>query len=177
MSYSWTGLTYQEKLSAGQLPVVFGMAFLFTFLFLAALYESWSVPFSVLLGVPLAAFGAILGAVLLVHLPEWLRGLEHYYLIAYGAALLLVVILAPEGLAGIIDRLWHTTMRRAGAGSDDMRPASPAATPACAVSGAAAPLLKPSPEPTLAPAASLRACVRWLAASSARPSRRSARAS
>jgi len=49
--------------------------------------------------------GAILGAVLLVHLPEWLRGLEQYYLIAYGAALLLVVILAPEGLAGLVDRL------------------------------------------------------------------------
>ncbi len=51
--------------------------------------------------------GAILGAVLLVHLPEWLRGLEQYYLIAYGAALLLVVILAPEGLAGLVDRLWR----------------------------------------------------------------------
>jgi hydrophobe/amphiphile efflux-1 (HAE1) family protein len=64
MSYQWTGLTYQEKLSAGQLPLIFGMAFAFTFLFLAALYESWSIPFSVLLGVPLAVFGAILGAVI-----------------------------------------------------------------------------------------------------------------
>lgn len=54
--------------------------------------------------------GAILGAVLLVHLPEWLRGFAQYYLIAYGAALLLVVILVPEGLADLIDRLW----RRAG---------------------------------------------------------------
>ena len=51
--------------------------------------------------------GAILGAVLLVHLPEWLRGLEQYYLIAYGAALLLVVILAPDGLAGLVDRTWR----------------------------------------------------------------------
>ncbi|MGE0273712.1 MAG: ATP-binding cassette domain-containing protein, partial [Alphaproteobacteria bacterium] len=50
--------------------------------------------------------GAILGAVLLVHLPEWLRGLEQYYLIAYGAALLLVVILTPDGLAGLVDRFW-----------------------------------------------------------------------
>lgn len=58
--------------------------------------------------------GAILGAVLLVHLPEWLRGLEHYYLIAYGAVLLIVVILAPDGLAGIVDRLWRVAMRRAG---------------------------------------------------------------
>lgn len=56
--------------------------------------------------------GAILGAVLLVHLPEFLRGLEQYYLIAYGAALLLVVILAPDGLTGLADRLWPPRMPR-----------------------------------------------------------------
>ncbi len=66
MSYEWTSLTYQEKLSAGQLPLTFGMALAFVFLFLAAMYESWSVPFAVLLGVPLALFGAILGAVVRV---------------------------------------------------------------------------------------------------------------
>jgi multidrug efflux pump subunit AcrB len=64
MGYEWTGLAYQEKQSAGQLPLVFGMAFAFVFLFLAALYESWSVPFAVLLGVPLALLGAIVGAII-----------------------------------------------------------------------------------------------------------------
>ena len=48
--------------------------------------------------------GAILGAVLLVHLPEWFRFLEANYLIAHGAALLLAVILLPQGLAGLFER-------------------------------------------------------------------------
>ncbi|MEO7242684.1 MAG: branched-chain amino acid ABC transporter ATP-binding protein/permease [Variovorax sp.] len=54
--------------------------------------------------------GAILGAILIVNLPEWFRGLDKYYLIAYGLALLLMVILAPDGLIGLIEqwrqRLW-----------------------------------------------------------------------
>ncbi len=49
--------------------------------------------------------GAILGAVLLVHLPEWFRPLEGYYLIAYGAALLAVITAAPSGLVGAAERL------------------------------------------------------------------------
>lgn len=52
--------------------------------------------------------GAILGAVLLVHLPEWFRFLEAHYLIAYGAALLVAVIVMPEGLAGLFRR-WLVT--------------------------------------------------------------------
>jgi hydrophobe/amphiphile efflux-1 (HAE1) family protein len=63
MGTEWTGLSYQEKLSQGQLGITFAMALGFVFLFLAGLYESWSVPFAVLLGVPLALLGAILGAV------------------------------------------------------------------------------------------------------------------
>jgi branched-chain amino acid transport system permease protein len=49
--------------------------------------------------------GAILAAVLLVHLPEWLRDLEKYYLIAYGAVLLAAIILAPDGLIGALERI------------------------------------------------------------------------
>lgn len=49
--------------------------------------------------------GAIIGAVLLIHMKEWVRFLEDYYLIAYGAAMLLVIIAAPEGLAGALGRL------------------------------------------------------------------------
>ena len=49
--------------------------------------------------------GAILGAVLLVHLPEWFRGLEAYYLIAYGAVLLAMIIAAPDGLVGLLEKL------------------------------------------------------------------------
>jgi branched-chain amino acid transport system permease protein len=49
--------------------------------------------------------GAIIGAVLLVHLPEWLRGFESYYLIVYGAVLLATIVAAPEGIAGWLARL------------------------------------------------------------------------
>ncbi|MFN9573205.1 MAG: efflux RND transporter permease subunit [Betaproteobacteria bacterium] len=59
--YEWSGISRQEKESAGQAPIVFAFAILFVFLFLAALYESWSVPFAVLLAVPLGIFGAMTG--------------------------------------------------------------------------------------------------------------------
>jgi HAE1 family hydrophobic/amphiphilic exporter-1 len=56
----WTGFTYQEATAPPSLPT-FIMAVVFVFLLLAAMYESWSLPFSVLLGTPLAAFGAFVG--------------------------------------------------------------------------------------------------------------------
>jgi len=59
-TYEWSGLSLQEKQSAGQTPIVFGLSIVFVFLFLAALYESWSVPFAVLLAVPIGVFGALL---------------------------------------------------------------------------------------------------------------------
>jgi hydrophobe/amphiphile efflux-1 (HAE1) family protein len=58
--YEWSGLSRQEQESAGQAPIVFGLALVFVFLFLAALYESWAVPFAVLLAVPIGVFGALL---------------------------------------------------------------------------------------------------------------------
>ncbi|BBB89495.1 MAG TPA: multidrug efflux RND transporter permease subunit [Methylomusa anaerophila] len=59
-SYEWSGQSREEKISGSRAPIVFGMAIVFVFLCLAALYESWSVPFAVLLGVPLGIFGAFL---------------------------------------------------------------------------------------------------------------------
>jgi hydrophobe/amphiphile efflux-1 (HAE1) family protein len=58
-SYEWTGTTYQEKEAQGHESVIFGFAAVLVFLFLAALYESWSIPFAVLLAVPLGLFGAL----------------------------------------------------------------------------------------------------------------------
>jgi hydrophobe/amphiphile efflux-1 (HAE1) family protein len=58
--FEWSGLSLQEQQSAGQTPIVFGLTIVFVFLFLAALYESWSVPFAVLLAVPIGVFGAML---------------------------------------------------------------------------------------------------------------------
>jgi HAE1 family hydrophobic/amphiphilic exporter-1 len=59
--YEWAGLTLQEKKSEGQAPVIFGMAVLFVFLLLAAQYESWGLPFAVLLATPTVILGTFLG--------------------------------------------------------------------------------------------------------------------
>jgi hydrophobe/amphiphile efflux-1 (HAE1) family protein len=63
--YEWTGIAYQEKQAGGTQGPIFGMAMVFVFLVLAAQYESWAVPFSVLLGLPIGVFGAFLGVKLL----------------------------------------------------------------------------------------------------------------
>ncbi|WP_294232857.1 efflux RND transporter permease subunit [uncultured Sphingomonas sp.] len=65
----WTGLSYEEQLSGGQAPALYGLSLLIVFLCLAALYESWSVPISVMLVVPLGVVGALLAA--------WLTGLNN----------------------------------------------------------------------------------------------------
>jgi len=62
--HQWTGLSYEERLSGGQAPALYGLSLLVVFLCLAALYESWSIPFSVMLVVPLGVIGAVLGALL-----------------------------------------------------------------------------------------------------------------
>jgi hydrophobic/amphiphilic exporter-1 (mainly G- bacteria), HAE1 family len=62
--YAWSDMSYQEKKAEGGQAMVFGMSFLFVFLILAALYESWSLPFSVLLSVPVAVLGAFGGLML-----------------------------------------------------------------------------------------------------------------
>ncbi len=72
MGYAWANMSYQEKKAAGSGSVVFLMAMVFVFLILAAQYESWSLPFSVLLGTPFAVFGAFLGL--------WLTG---FFLVGY----------------------------------------------------------------------------------------------
>ena len=58
--FAWTGTAYQEKESGSQQVVVLGLAVVFVFLCLAALYESWAIPFSVLFGIPIGIFGAFL---------------------------------------------------------------------------------------------------------------------
>ncbi|HEY9224020.1 MAG TPA: efflux RND transporter permease subunit [Variovorax sp.] len=62
--YEWTGLSRQEKASTGQTGQLYALSILIVFLCLAALYESWAIPFSVILVVPLGVFGALLGAML-----------------------------------------------------------------------------------------------------------------
>ncbi len=63
MGYSWNALSYQERVSSGSSTRVLGLSLIFVFLILAALYESWSLPFSVLLSTPVAVMGAFIGLV------------------------------------------------------------------------------------------------------------------
>ena len=64
MGYEWSDLSYQEKRASGTSGRIFALSLLFVFLILAALYESWSLPLSVLLSVPVAIFGGFLGLLL-----------------------------------------------------------------------------------------------------------------
>jgi hydrophobic/amphiphilic exporter-1 (mainly G- bacteria), HAE1 family len=64
VGYEWSGLTLQEKKSEGQAGLIFGMAIVFVFLLLAAQYESWSLPFAVLLSVPTVILGTMIGLLL-----------------------------------------------------------------------------------------------------------------
>jgi HAE1 family hydrophobic/amphiphilic exporter-1 len=66
--FEWTGITYQELKAGSVAAMVFAMAMVFVFLFLAAQYESFTMPFMVILAVPLALFGAVLSL--------WLRGMQ-----------------------------------------------------------------------------------------------------
>ena len=61
VGYEWSGLTLQEKKSEGQAPIIFGAAILFVFLLLAAQYESWGLPFAVLLATPTVILGMMIG--------------------------------------------------------------------------------------------------------------------
>jgi len=61
VGYEWSGLTLQEKKSEGQAPIIFGAAVLFVFLLLAAQYESWGLPFAVLLATPTVILGMLVG--------------------------------------------------------------------------------------------------------------------
>jgi multidrug efflux pump len=61
-SASWSGLSYQERLAGSQATLLYAVSLLVVFLCLAALYESWSIPFSVLFAVPVGVFGALLAA-------------------------------------------------------------------------------------------------------------------
>ncbi|MGE0368989.1 MAG: efflux RND transporter permease subunit, partial [Candidatus Dadabacteria bacterium] len=69
MGYEWSGISYQEIKAGNLAPLIFSLSLIFVFLFLAALYESWSMPFMVMLAVPLALLGAMLA--------QHLRGLSN----------------------------------------------------------------------------------------------------
>jgi hydrophobic/amphiphilic exporter-1 (mainly G- bacteria), HAE1 family len=81
MGYAWNSLSFQQKRAEGGAAGVFALSLLFVFLILAALYESWSLPFSVLLGTPIAIFGAFLGL--------WMRQFENNVYAQIGLVMLI----------------------------------------------------------------------------------------
>lgn len=81
MSFAWNSLSFQQKRAEGGAAAIFAISLLFVFLILAALYESWSLPFSVLLGTPVAVLGAFLGL--------WLRGFENNVYAQIGLVMLI----------------------------------------------------------------------------------------
>lgn len=80
----WSGLSFQQKREGGNTGIVLGLAFLFVFLFLAAQYESWSVPLAVILSLPIAGVGAYLGI--------WICGLENNIYFQIGLVMLIGLV-------------------------------------------------------------------------------------
>ena len=93
ISYEWTGLSLEEQKSGAQAPMLYAISILVVFLCLAALYESWSIPFSVLLVIPLGVLGAVLFT--------WFRGLSNDIYLQVG--LLTVVGLSAKNAILIIE--------------------------------------------------------------------------
>jgi HAE1 family hydrophobic/amphiphilic exporter-1 len=93
MGYEWSGVTFQQLAAGTQTAFIFALAIVFVYLFLAAQYESWSIPFGIIFSVPLAIFGAILAT--------WTRSFDNN--IYTQVALVLLIGLSSKSAILIIE--------------------------------------------------------------------------
>ncbi|HEY4321703.1 MAG TPA: multidrug efflux RND transporter permease subunit [Gemmatimonadales bacterium] len=102
VGYAYSGQSYQERISSGQGGMIFGLGIVLVFLVLAAQYESWSIPFAVLFGIPFGALGALIGV--------WMRGMPDD--IYFQVGLITVIGLAAKNAILIIE--FATSLRASG---------------------------------------------------------------
>jgi multidrug efflux pump subunit AcrB len=82
--YEWTGTAFQEKAAGGAAPIVFALALVFVYLFLAAQYESWILPFTIMATIPIGILGALLATLA--------RGLDNNVYTQIGLVLLVALV-------------------------------------------------------------------------------------
>ena len=106
-SFEWSGMSFQEQKSSGQIPIIFTLAMLFAYLFLVAQYESWNIPLAIVISVPVASLGGLAGL--------WLAGLSLSIYAQIG--LVLLVGLASKSAILIVE--FSKTQRDHGASVAD----------------------------------------------------------
>ncbi len=111
--YEWTGTTYQEQQAQGNEAAIFGLAAVLVFLFLAALYESWSIPLAVLFALPLGIFGALLGIWLCAYPYDLYTQIGIVTLIGLAAKNAILIVEFAKERHDHGDDIWHAAMEAA----------------------------------------------------------------